>query len=823
MRLLELEIRDVRGIRDMHLKPSGRNLVIWGPNGSGKSAVVDAIDFLLTGRMTRLAGRGTGGISLARHGPHIDSTPDNAIVRAKVRIAGVDDSVEIERCIAHPGVLRYDVQVESMLKPVLQIASRGQHVLTRRDILQYITAEAGTRAQQIQHLLDVSEIESIRQVLVTVRNECRQRSDEQSREVRGYQGRVNVIVGQTATDFVKLLVFVNQQREILGGQPLSKADSSNLKENLAPPGAAPAQTHPPVNAPLVKSSLTSISNLLAPQAIEQRAKLDQDLRDMVRRFTTDPVLHYELSHRRLLELGIELIDESGACPLCDVSWPPGDLEGRLEQRLARAKEANRYNQRISKLATTLVQEVSTCSAGVQTLLDAADGLGLAEDRLALTAWLTRLEALSSSLAAPMDSYRVNGSAAKQIRELMRPGGGNDLVDRFQDALATRPVSISPEQAAWDQLTRLREALSHVEQARARYRRGELASRRADALYTSFCNARDQVLGSLYEAVRERFVSLYRQLHDFDDADFSARIETEGPGLDLLVDFYGRGNHPPHALHSEGHQDSMGVCLYLALAERLTAGVIDLVILDDVMMSVDAEHRRNLARLLGEAFPERQFIITTHDRAWANQLKNEGVIDAKGEVQFYDWQVETGPRVLLETDLWDRIAEDITKADISAAAGRLRRGAEQYLAAACDALQASVPFSLSGRYDLGDFATAAIARYMSLLKDAKRAANSWNQVDVIDSLRETESVAKQVIQRSQVEQWAVNASVHYNEWANLGAADFRDVVDTFQDLLALFRCPQPDCGQLLHITWVDHAPMNVRCACGAVNWNLKENG
>ncbi len=45
MRLLELEIHNVRGICDLTLKPSGKNLVVWGQNGSGKSAVVDSIDF----------------------------------------------------------------------------------------------------------------------------------------------------------------------------------------------------------------------------------------------------------------------------------------------------------------------------------------------------------------------------------------------------------------------------------------------------------------------------------------------------------------------------------------------------------------------------------------------------------------------------------------------------------------------------------------------------------------------------------------------------------------------------------------------------------
>ena len=55
------------------------------------------------------------------------------------------------------------------------------------------------------------------------------------------------------------------------------------------------------------------------------------------------------------------------------------------------------------------------------------------------------------------------------------------------------------------------------------------------------------------------------------------IVSEGAGVDFKVDFHGRGVNPPNALHSEGHQDSMGICLYLSLAERLTKGFIDIII------------------------------------------------------------------------------------------------------------------------------------------------------------------------------------------------------------------------------------------------------
>lgn len=48
MKLMNLEINNIRGIHHLESSLNGDNLVIWGPNGSGKSAVVDSIDFLLT-------------------------------------------------------------------------------------------------------------------------------------------------------------------------------------------------------------------------------------------------------------------------------------------------------------------------------------------------------------------------------------------------------------------------------------------------------------------------------------------------------------------------------------------------------------------------------------------------------------------------------------------------------------------------------------------------------------------------------------------------------------------------------------------------------
>src|SRR5579871_6670870 len=98
MRLLELEISNLRGIKSIVLKPDGGNFVVWGPNGSGKSAVVDAIDFLFTGKISRLIGEGTGGITLKVHGPHVDHEAEDAKVAGLVQINGHSEPIRIQRC-----------------------------------------------------------------------------------------------------------------------------------------------------------------------------------------------------------------------------------------------------------------------------------------------------------------------------------------------------------------------------------------------------------------------------------------------------------------------------------------------------------------------------------------------------------------------------------------------------------------------------------------------------------------------------------------------------------------------------------------------------
>ena len=272
MRLIELEIDNVRGIRHLVLSPQGSNFAVWGPNGSGKSAVVDAIDFLLTGEITRLTGTGTGNLSLAKHGPHIDCKPDEAKVRAVVHLDGIVGNIEISRCMGNPKTLICNESDYASLEPVLRLAHRGHHVLTRREILRYITSEGGKRAEEIQELLNISEIENIRKVLVKVQNDFSRDLKTARLAVKTAEGAVCATLNLHPFEYETILRIVNQNRAVFGKPSITILHSNELKQDLTlPPAVSGIQT---INVTLVQNDIDNLKKVLDPELQAEIAETD---------------------------------------------------------------------------------------------------------------------------------------------------------------------------------------------------------------------------------------------------------------------------------------------------------------------------------------------------------------------------------------------------------------------------------------------------------------------------------------------------------------------------------------------------------------------
>ena len=154
-----------------------------------------------------------------------------------------------------------------------------------------------------------------------------------------------------------------------------------------------------------------------------------------------------------------------------------------------------------------------------------------------------------------------------------------------------------------------------------------------------------------------------------------------------------------------------------------------------------------------------------------------------------------------------------------AAAALRHHLEYISRLLADQLSASVPFRADGNFELGDLLPQVIHRMRELYGKAADAAQSWGNDNAKQAAGKAKDALALAAKASNVEQWAVNKAVHYNEWANFGKTDFTPVVSAFKELLARFRCAT--CGSWLYVTPRSN-PDSLRCACNELNFNLKHN-
>jgi DNA repair exonuclease SbcCD ATPase subunit len=167
IQLEHLHIEEFRGIRAIDLPLDSKSFVVHGPNGSGKSGVVDAIDFALTGNIGRLVGSGTGGVTLARHGPHVHKrdNPAAAIVALTLKDVESGATAVLTRTIADPSNFTLEPDSPAMRDAVAQAQAHPELTLSRREIIKYVVSKPADRAQEVQALLKLDRLDLFRRLL----------------------------------------------------------------------------------------------------------------------------------------------------------------------------------------------------------------------------------------------------------------------------------------------------------------------------------------------------------------------------------------------------------------------------------------------------------------------------------------------------------------------------------------------------------------------------------------------------------------------------------------------------------------------------------
>ena len=809
IQLEHLHIEEFRGIRAIELPLNSKSFVVHGPNGSGKSGVVDAIDFALTGNIGRLVGAGTGGVTLVKHGPHVHQrdNPAAAIVALTIRDVESGATAVLTRTIADPGNFTLEPDTPEMREAVAQAQAHPELTLSRREIIKYVVSKPADRAQEVQALLKLDRLDLFRRLLrsalTKTSSDLTSTNSELQTAEQSFMGHLDVR-SLLATEIGRV---INERRATLGLDALADVTiDTDFLEGIT--------TDTSVRGFNLVTATKEVSELNAKLGtLEIIAAKRSALTAVLDELAAEPDLLDALKHRTLIEQGLSSI-QSSACPLCDKEWGGIELlREHIQEKLARTDAAQELCQRINSASDEYKLEVRNLRDQLERAIPVSESRGDEELRHMLRTWsgelLGHIQTLTTieTLVAARDSLSVRAYEPS-------PEVATKLT-ALQELLTAEPDQ-SATDAARSFLTIAKDRWTRVRLARAAQTKTTAVRDTAKSIYDEYCRIADESLTTLYGSVETDFSKYYQRINPDDEGAFKAALNPAAGSLDLAVDFYGLGMFPPTAYHSEGHQDGMGVCLYLALVKQLLGTNFRYAVLDDVVMSVDVNHRRQFCELLKAEFPDVQFIITTHDEVWARQMQSAGLITSKMQARFYGWTVDGGP-VYEQGDIWERIEEDLTKNDVHGAAHKLRRRLEAAAADIAEGIGGRVIYRGDATYDLSELLDAVKGRHSDLLKAATTAAESWND----DAARQKAATLKlervEVLPEQQGENWIINTLVHNNDWVQTSPNDFRPVLEATRKFLDLFMCVNPDCGAWIY---TDGRPEgSLRCTCGTYNLNL----
>jgi hypothetical protein len=633
----KIKIHEFRGIRDLSLELNGKNFATCGPNGTGKSGIVDAIEFALTGNISRLAGTGTGGLSVKQHGPHVDSRdkPEQASVTLELLLPSLKTSATIHRTVKNAGSPTISPDTPEVRAILDGAALHPEFVLSRRELIRYVVSNPGDRSKEVQALLRLEVIEKLRTTLQKIANAFDREAKGCERTKQNAIAQLKSALSISQFDTSSILAAVNVQRQVLDLAPILTLEThTSLKDGLAT--AASGQSTSKVAKAQAQSSLAALQEQLSKLLGTSFKEACEKARGAVLELTRDGASLLAVSRDSFIREALQHFDEEH-CPVCDVAWDPAAFRALLAAKLERFSRVTAKRKALEAQLSLIVGEIATLRSAISSVRILGASLKQPVD----VTLLSNAEETLAKRIAPLQKLLPLEDTAAALENGHEIPDISHVVTAITEAVAAIPEP-SKQDAAREFLVLAQERLEAYRAAALALQEQQERAQGAKKVCDVYGDVTTKALEKIYKQVEAAFTENYRQINQEDEGGFTAQLIPSIGKLGFDVDFYGRGPFPPGAYHSEGHQDGMGLCLYLALMSHLLKSSFTFAVLDDVVMSVDAGHRREVCSLLKQRFPGTQFIFTTHDEIWLRHMRSEGLIKDRNFVHFRKWSVDLGP-------------------------------------------------------------------------------------------------------------------------------------------------------------------------------------
>jgi energy-coupling factor transporter ATP-binding protein EcfA2 len=597
-KLQKLTLKGFRGATresTLHFLPDKKVTMIFGENGSGKSTIVDAFSFLCEGSLGSVRER--------------SGTKTSHVVAVGSQSGALSVSLTTDK-----GTWTARL---SGSNPVVtpQTPLPSVRVLRRSTILKVIEAQPKPRFETLKSFIDLSGIENSENALRNALDQANRDLDQITRNIL-------------------------QAEDGLKGywESEGKPDSDSIKwaETIVAQDASTTDAQKKVIS-TYKTALEAARNSAATLE-ERRVELEAAVKTASEAATALKDAQNSISEQssdmlEVLQSAQKFIahtDPLENCPVCSQSVDRNELAANVEQRIqsmASLKTAHANALKATRSKDTAdsgyKRQLTDCAKKVRALAG-VHSTNLPECLKKLD--LAGVNLVVTDASSDEEIVKQIASLLPQIPQIIQ------TLDTEADSLG----SFLTRQKA------LKSFLQQIKDNRTKQVETErILSGLAVALPIVEGKRKEFVRLILHE-ISDEVDKLYLEMHPNESLGGLKLILRENVkgSLELQADFHSEKEIPPQAYFSESHLDTLGLCIFLALAKKYKTQII---ILDDVVTSVDATHLERFIRLIDrEADHFDHVVLTTHYRPWRDQYRYHQQAGAKMTfVELRNWTLNTG--------------------------------------------------------------------------------------------------------------------------------------------------------------------------------------
>lgn len=615
MRLDSIQLNWFRGAgENVKLDLDSKNVVIFGDNGTGKSSFTDAFEYLLSnGRIAHLA--------------HEYSRKEICIRNTKAPLES-DTFVKFifdsgEEATAYVSLEDKSDFSNTSIEVLNQIKSWKveRHILRQHEIANFIKESKSKKYSTLSPLIGLDYYENIASNIITLR-----KAVEKESKFDFFDGAIHTIEIEFQSKFnsTDVPIIENQINSKLQKYNLSPTGdlSSDSKLALWTLKDMKVKLQPDISRYESLQKIRDIS--LDKELIELKAKVEEEV-DL-----GSSILSYQI---RVLELTDELIKidkEIQVCPACGQSVDSDKFREHVSNEISKLHEYQEKRREIQAIKSKINEKIIIVQGEVKKLVEYKE-------------WIKKRSKLNEILSKWTILPIIEANENWKIKDVdQRNALWIDTHKIISEEYSTTPPSI--DEIITD--------TSFFE-----------TSEKVPYYLTTFNNLNKirtllTVLDNIHKKIREKIseitektlgyisgdvIKIWSMLHPdqpITDIKLIPTLDTE-KAIDIALHFYGKPQLSPRLTLSEGYRNSLGLAIFISLANR---GEINNhpLILDDIVSSLDRDHRGLVIDVLRKELPNRQVLLLTHDREWFDELRRR--LSDTNQWEFYTLKPYNDPSI-----------------------------------------------------------------------------------------------------------------------------------------------------------------------------------